>query len=230
MDGAMAATSQRDPFAPIEFIVTVLLGLILTLFALFIGIALVQEAMHGSTGVSIATIGDRDACALVRPGTVPYGTSGSQEGQSAEGVVGLRDGARQNARQVDVCLKNPTVGQKAASALGPVGDLVFGLGSLWMVRALIRTARQAGLFTPAVARRTRTLGWFVLVMSAAYPFVAGAGRGVVLAAAVDDVSWMRGLASPGISWIGIVVGLGVITFARIMERAIHLQEEVDATV
>src|SRR4051812_32967137 len=118
MDDVMAATSQRDPFAPIEFIVSVLLGLILTLLAVIIGVALVQEVMHGSTSVSIATVGDRDACALVEPGTVPYGTSGSQDGQAEEGVVGLRDAASQNVRQIDVCLGNPTVEQKAASALG----------------------------------------------------------------------------------------------------------------
>jgi Ni/Fe-hydrogenase subunit HybB-like protein len=108
--------------------------------------------------------------------------------------------------------------------------VVFAIGSLLLIRRVIRKARRVGLFTEATAARTRHLGWFLLVMTGLWPFVAAAGRGVVVAAAVRDESWTDQLLSPGISIALVVVSFGVLTFARILRRAVPLQDDVNATV
>jgi hypothetical protein len=224
MEAAVADRSTRDPFAPVEMIVSVLLGMGVIILLLVVGLGVVEKVASGHTNVSFATIGEREACATTSLAAVPY-SSGDVASLELADDTRLRP-----PHEAEVCLEHPTVWQKAASALAPVGDVVFGLGGLWLVRRVIRAARREGLFTACVARRTRVLGWFLLAMGGVWPFLAGAGRGVVVQAALPGVSWSHELWSPHISPFVVTVALGVITFARILERAVPLQAEVDATV
>jgi Protein of unknown function (DUF2975) len=219
----MTTRREPDPFAPVDGAVTILLNFVLVLLAITAVLAMVNLVRDGSSGLSFATIGEDRACAVVRNETVPAVTDVPQRGIR-------RDVASMHVEQVEVCLTDPTFWQRAASALEPVGSMVFGLGSLVLTRRTIRRARRGGLFTPEAARATRQLGWFLLVMTALWPFVAAAGRGVVVAAAVPGQSWAGQLIPPGGSIALVVVSFGVLTFARILRRAVPLQEEVDATV
>ena len=213
----------RDPFGPLETVVGAALGMVGVSLALVLVAAVVGLVSDADSRWSFATIGDPEACALVSNEAVPAATDVPQSD--------LRRGsARAIAEQVDVCLTRPTPVQKVASTLTPVGDVVFGVGALLLLRRSIRTARDDGLFGLRFAGRVRELGWFVLLMSLLWPFVAAAGRGVVLAAAVRDTSWTRTLYEPGISWGFVVVGVGVVTVARVLRRAVVLQEDVDETV
>ncbi|WP_028643401.1 DUF2975 domain-containing protein [Nocardioides sp. URHA0020] len=224
----MSKTS-RDPLAPIDIAVTALLALLAGGLALLAVIAIVDLAVHGSTDVRVLGIG-QPTCVTAESGDVPWGGSGAQE-PPAEGVVGLHtDVARQRATQAEVCLKDPTPMQQAAGSLATLGDIVFAVGGLLLVQRVVRTARRRGLFTEETADRTRQLGWFLLVMTLLWPVLAGAGTGVVLSAAVRDVSWRRGLLSADLSYTLLVVAIGVLTFARILRQAVPLQEEVDSTV
>ena len=145
--------------------------------------------------------------------------------------MGLRESiASSTTRAIEICLAHPNGFQKVAATLEPVGATVFGLVSLVLIRRTIVRARRDGHFSPATAARTRQLGWFVVLMTTAYPLAAAAGRGVVVSAAVREVSWTSQLAHPHISIALLVVGLGVITFGRILGRAASLQQEVDLTV
>jgi hypothetical protein len=128
------------------------------------------------------------------------------------------------------CLDDPTFWQKAASTLDPVGGAVLVIGGLVLTRRVIRGGRREGLFTEGTATRTRQLGWFLLMMTLAWPFVGAAGRGVVVQAAVPRESWIDSLAHPGVPGALVVVSLGILTVARVLRRAVPLQEEVDATI
>ena len=219
----MPPRRDPDPFAPIEGAVTVILNLFIALLLIFAFMSVFQIVTEGSSDVSIATIGDEDACALVDNEAVPASTDVPQRGMR-------RDIAHVHAEEVEVCITHPTTWQKVSSALGPVGDLVFGPMALWLTRRVIRGARREGLFTDGTARRTRELGWFLLVMTLGWPFVAAAGRGVVVDAAVRSRDWTFMLFHPGVPVALVVVSLGVLTIARVLRRAVPLQQEVDATI
>lgn len=219
-------TSRKRPsdlFGPIETVVSLLLYLFVVAALLFAALGVVEHFWDGQASVSIATIGEPNACAMVSNEAVPTATDVPQRGIR-------RDIGSARAEQIAVCIKNPTVFQKTASALEPVGDLVFAVGSLFLLRRAIREGRRCGPFTARFARRVRQLGWFMLVMSAAWPFLAAAGRGVVLEAVVPRRTWTYPLFEPGISVTIIVVSLGVLTTARLLQRAVALQEEADQTV
>jgi hypothetical protein len=207
----------------VETAATLLLHLLVGLTIVFAVIAAVQALTGNDVSVSIATVGDRQACALVPNEVVASATDVAQRGVR-------RDTATIHAEELEVCLEEPTVLQKAASALTPVGDLLFMVGALVLLRRVIRGGRTEGLFTVGTATRTRHLGYFLLFMTLVWPFVAAAGRAVVVTAAVPAAGWADMLSRPGMPIALALVALGVLTVARILRRAVVLQEEVDATV
>lgn len=226
---SMRSSKRRvDPFLPLEGIAFVLLYFILTMTVLVAGFGVVETIRTGSTNVSVATIGDRDACVTVDVGTMPR----TPELRGAD-----REGVSMRVEEVRLCLQDPTPTQKAAAVLKPLGDLVLVVVGLLLIRRAIRTGRRTRVFSLPFARQVQQLAWFVLASALAWPFVAAAGRGVVLEAAVRHRSWYDALSSPGISLGLVVAGLGLVTVARVLrravllqERALLLQEEVDETV
>lgn len=107
---------------------------------------------------------------------------------------------------------------------------MFGLGALVLIRRFIRTARRGGLFTQPTASAAGHLGWFLLLFAVLLPFAAAAGEGVVVAQAVRGTDWYEPLSGPDLSLVLVITALGVLTMARVLARAVPLQEEVDATV
>ena len=223
MEHTVKTKRVPDPFAPVEAVVSIGLGLFLGGLLVFVGIATVQLMTDGDTTVSVGAIGSDHACALVPNEVVPHATDVPQGDLR-------RDVGRVHAEEVELCLSDPSLGQRAASALTPVGDLIFVIGGLLLVRRVIRAGRRGGLFTDVMATRTRQLGWFLLVMTVVWPFVAAAGAGVVVEAAVRRGQWTDLLGHPSGSLGLVVVSFGILTVARILRRAVALQEEVDATI
>lgn len=212
-----------DPFGPLEAIVSIGLALLLCGALLTSVIAAVQLARDGETDISIGSLGTREACARVDATLVPSATE-VRDRDVRRGVASV------HARELRVCISDPTFWQKAASALVPVGGLIFTVGGLLLIRRVIRSGRRSGPFTLDVASRTRQLGWFMMAMSVVWPFVGAAGAGVVVEAAVRDGEWTSTLMRPDGSLGLVVVSLGILTVARVLRRAVILQEEVDATI
>ncbi|MCW2794453.1 MAG: hypothetical protein JWO76_3551 [Nocardioides sp.] len=228
----MTRVPLRDPLAPVDAVVTVLLSLFAFLMALFLVVAGVGLATHGSTNVSFAGIGSDSTCTVVDNdgGTVSSYSSSGTGIRPAEGIVGRNRDAQARTASWEVCLTDPTRWEQVAARVEPVGTVLFVLGSLLLIRRVIRIARRAGLFTAPTASRTRQLGWFLLVATVVGPFLAAAGRGVVLAGAVHGLHWYDELTPPHLPYALVVVALGVLTFSRILRTAVPLQEEVDATI
>ncbi|NYD40244.1 DUF2975 domain-containing protein [Nocardioides panaciterrulae] len=228
----MGQRPQRDPFGPVEVVVNWLLWLVVGGFLACLAVAALQVATGHSVSVSYATIGDDDSCVVAAGGSsVPIVYRSGPGYRPSEGVYGLRHSeASASSDTWRICLSDATWWQWSAARVEPVGQLAFVVVSLLLIRRTIWVARTAGMFTPETARRTRRLGWFVLAWSLTWPFLAAAGRGVVISAAVRHQSWVRELTHPHISLVLVVVGVGILTFARILRLAVPLQEEVDATV
>ena len=220
----MSTPAPHDPFGPLEGVVTLLLGVLLSVMALAAAVALVGLIRSGHTNVSFATVGDGQTCVSVSNET-PI-TSASEVRQ-----VGIsREKASMRVEQLDLCLKHPTPWQEALSTLRPVGDLIFALGGLMLVRRAIRTGRRHGVFTHEMADSVRRLGLFMIAMTLIWPLVAAAGEGVIIQDAVPGRSLVWGLLSPHIHVALVVVSAGVLSIARILRRGASLQEDVDATI
>jgi hypothetical protein len=69
-----------DPFAPVEGAVTLLLGFLVGVTLLFTVIVVAQLVRSGDSEVSIATIDEERACALVNNEQVPSATDLPQRG------------------------------------------------------------------------------------------------------------------------------------------------------
>lgn len=222
-----------DPFAPVEFVTAILLGITLTAMLVFAILAGVQVATAGRTSLSFAGIGSDSTCVTVpfsSPGIAAFDASGNGY-QRIEGISRFRSSeARYRADSWHICLKQPTPGQYWAARVEPVGQFAFGLGALVLIRRFMRTARRGGLFTQPTASTARHLGWFLLLFATLLPFAAAAGEGMVVSQAVSGVDWYDLLGRPDLSLVLVVTALGVLTMARVLARAVPLQEEVDATV
>jgi hypothetical protein len=198
-------------------------ALIAIVFALSIG-----ATVFGSG--SFVGIGDTDACAVVDTGTVGFGESDGPDGLDRTGVQGLGSGASAVPRTVEICNPKPSGGVKVASTIPGAGDLLLLLGALLLSSALIRVARREGLFTLAVAARSRRLGWFLLVGSFVVPVAQWAADGVVVRSAVDDVNWWGRWDFVDISWTLVLVSFGILTVSRVLRQAVALQDDADATI
>ncbi|MCW2749581.1 MAG: hypothetical protein JWR83_691 [Aeromicrobium sp.] len=230
---ASAREVAGDPLAPVEFITTVLLAFAIGLALLFAAVAGVQVVTSGHTSISVAEIGSGDTCVTVPFSNANMGTYNAfgNGNKRTEGITHFRNTvADYRADSWRICLKQPTLVEYWAARIDPVGRFVFTLGALLLIRRFIRTARQRGLFTQPTATATRHLGWFLLLFSTLAPFAAVAGSGLIVSEAVKGAHWYNGLWSPDLSLVLIVTALGVLTMARVLGRAVHLQEEVDATV
>jgi hypothetical protein len=209
--------------APLEFVVTLLSAIILASILVIIPIS-----VFGSG--SFLGLGDPDACTTTSENVV--GVQGTSSGDGAESSVvpGLHDDASAVPRQIGICERHPTAGVKAASAGERATGLLLLLGFLVLARVTIVAARRDGLFSRTTATRTRALGWYLVLGSLGAATVASLLSGVVVSSSVDDIGWTDGLRGFDMPWTLVVVGIGVITVARVLRQAVALQDDVDATI
>lgn len=221
---------ERDPFAPVENAAGVLFAMAAIAMLATVLVLALGAAGRGPS-MTIAGIGGPEVCVTTSPEEVPHTSGWDPPRPGGERIVGLRRGeADSRTSELEVCLTDATVPQRIAAALGPVGGLLLLLGMTWLVLRAAGAGRRRGLFTPELAARTRQLGWFLLAMALIHPLVAAAGEGIVLAAAIRGYSPLTALGHPDLSAGTVFVALGVLSFARILRRAVPLQEEVDTTV
>lgn len=213
---------RTDPLAPFEGAVTFLSAVLLLLVLVSVPLALFGSA-------SFVGLGDKEACAVVQPGVVPYGERDVQGNEDAAFIPGLHADARFSVHTLEVCDRSPGPLVKGLSVAGTAAPLVLLFGFLVLSRRLIRHARD-GMFTTAVAARTRALGWYLLVGCLLAEAIRALADGVVLHGAVRGVGWDVGLRRFDLPLTLIVVAAGIITVGRVLGQAVVLQADVDATI
>ncbi|MCY7396804.1 MAG: DUF2975 domain-containing protein [Nocardioides sp.] len=209
--------------APIEVAVSFALFLVVCISGLILAVGAVDLALTGSTSVSLAGVGDRPC---VEVDTWGVGAITAHESD----LVQLRTEASAVPRRWDLCLEDASTPQHAAATSIVLGPFLFGVGALLMIRRAVRVARRRGLFTDTTARVVPQLGLYLVLGAVGGSFAVAALRGAVVSAALDGVSWTKQLWAPDLPWILILVGVGVLSFARVLRSAVPLQAEVDATV
>lgn len=165
------------------------------------------------------------------PGRVPYGGSG--DGRAGDGPIGLREDVGWFPRQIEICDRDPSVGTLALgisrATLGPVGA-IGGLVLLWFV---VRRARRGGVFGDGIPKTLRLFAYYLLAWAA----ISWLWTGIVDAMLLGRMAGQTWLAfgsipfiSPHVPVVTLLIGLGLVTLARVMSEAVALREDSEATI
>ncbi|WP_345266548.1 hypothetical protein [Nocardioides nanhaiensis] len=221
----MLRIRQRDPFGALDAVVSVLFFFALASFAVFLALGLIGLLDGGRAQVHVAGLGDGETCLEVPNNNryVPF--TDTRRTPRAENA-----GISVTAEELRVCLDDATPTQEAAAAVAPVGSLVLGLGGLFLARRAIRAGRREGFSSLALANAVRLTGWFLVVMTIAWPVLAAVARQVALGPVGAESTWADILLEPPGHLGMAIMSLGVLTTAGLLRHAVRLQADVDATI
>jgi len=185
--------------------------------------------------------------ALTRSGTLLAGGS-SQPGpaplfcldtpqallpHAATGVshAGLAAGVRATWTNASLCTAHPTFGQALAYAVTLLPPDLLRLGALYLALRLARTAARDGVYTAQAARLVLILGWWLLAGEVVAALAEGLARINLLSHLVTwPVDWLHWPAPWSAWWPVAAIGLGMITFARVMRISAGMRADLEGTV
>ncbi len=163
-------------------------------------------------------------CLTTAPALLQHAGSGLSHPGLAPGVHATWDTA-------SVCTAHPTAGQALAFAvtLLPLG--LLKLGALYLAMRLARTAARDGVYTAQAARLVLILGWWLLAGGLVATVAEAFARVNLLSQLVTwHVDWSQWPAAWSVSWPVALIGLGLITFARIMRISAGMRADLEGTV
>lgn len=203
---------SRSPLEPVTSVVGCVTGLFIVVLLLSL---LVHQASWGN-GQVCSTVSPNDASLFSGPVSVP----------------GLAAGSKASLANVAICANHPSLGLRLAGlvAAWPYtilwGIFLFGLGNV------LKFASQPGkLYSAETAARLRRVGWLM----------TGGGLAASLIASTAKIFiFTRLVHYPGLGWFApwqidfsvwtLIIGLVLITVARIMRLGATMREELDVTV
>jgi hypothetical protein len=144
---------------------------------------------------------------------------------------GLAPGVRATWGTAFVCTVHPTVGQGLAFAatLLPIG--LLRLGAFYLAMRLTRAAARDGVYTAQAARLVLILGWWLLAGGLVATVAEAFARVNLLAQLVTwPVDWGQWPVAWSVSWPVVLIGLGLIIFARIMRVSAGMRADLEGTV
>jgi hypothetical protein len=219
--------TPKDALRPIEIVVAgILVGLTLLAASAVFGQIVLSTASFNTPGVRDL---DPVACVSVpNDGTLVTGIDPTHTPSSPDVLV-KRD-AFSEIDRVSVCQGNATIVARLEALSYRLMDRIVLVIVCALVLRLVWTARRRGLLTRSTARMTRSLGLALIACAVVGPLVAACLRWLFLRHVVTGADLGHSLLHPGFLWTAIVVGMGIITFARILRVAVQLQEEAELTV
>jgi hypothetical protein len=213
----MMATN-KDPLAPIEFVTTLVSAAIVLVLALT-----VPATIFGSG--SFLGIGESDVCVTTPMKGFPVTDAVGNDA----GIVGVRKGVDGLAETIRLCSGSAGGGARALQTLVIGSGFFFLLGFVLLMRWLLKSARR-GLFTAEVARRTLTLGWYLLVGELVRACCDAFGRAGILHQFVDHYSVGNAGMLFHASVATLIAGFGLITLGRVMGQTVPMREDIEATI
>jgi hypothetical protein len=145
--------------------------------------------------------------------------------------LGLSPGVRATWTTASVCTSHPTAGQALAFTvtLLPLG--LLRLGALYLAMRLARTAARDGVYTARAARLVLIMGWWLLAGGLVATLTEAFARLNLLGQLVTwNVDWGQWPVAWSVSWPVVFIGLGLITFARIMRISAGMRADLEGTV
>lgn len=214
-------TDRQKLTEPLGFVTALFGGLLLIVLAGGLVLFVAGKA-------SIGGFGDTTVC-VAQPNT----GYGGNDWTKYQGIVS-RPGASVSINgTLQACAVHPSTGQRVLSSLMSLPTAVIWAAVLFLLWRLMRAARRSGPFTVGVAAAMRRLGWLIIAGSA----VAGAVQGF----ATDQLlnSLLRAPSSSGdaitqaihgVLPVPLLVGVALLTFARIVRLGAAMDDEIKATV
>jgi hypothetical protein len=214
-----AAAERRRATEPLATITLTLVGL---MFALLLLGVVASILGHGSVG----GFGDAQVCATNSRTVVSNGHPPSL-------AHSVRPGAYLSlSSPVQVCADHPGAGQRVLYTLTQLPSALVWVVALLLLWRLMRVAARRGPLAIEVAAAMRFLGWFVLIGSVAAILLQGLANQLLLDTMVvheSDVAGIVGALLHGLP-IPVLVGAGLLTFARIIRIGAALDEEIKGTI
>ncbi|MFD8197457.1 DUF2975 domain-containing protein [Streptomyces wuyuanensis] len=150
---------------------------------------------------------------------------------AADALFGTRPGAQVTAIP-QYCAENPSGYQRFLGLLTDVPSLILLICGLLVLNRLLRSAAQDGVYTQQTAARLRLLGWLLLIGSLVAELAQAVAQAALLATLTKDVAFspdtvVNTMTAP---YLAMLTGLGLLTFARIMNVGAAMREDLEGTV
>jgi hypothetical protein len=213
--------TPKDPLRPIEFLTSVVGGFI----GILLAIGLIATVFGSG---SMLGFGEHAVCVTAPGGTLDVNASVRRPPSRL-----MRDapvpprGVTLSVDRISGCTVQPTVAQRLWSSTTQWPTFLYAVGLWALLWRLVRGARREGIHTGTVSRRTRFLGWYVVVGSLAAALVESVATSVLrneLLGTHSFTFWWGGFA------VAVFAGVGLVTMGRILDQSAAMQREIDATV
>jgi hypothetical protein len=207
-----ATQAARDPLEPIATAVAWLTTLLVALLLLSL---LVRQASWGN-GPVCASVSPNDASIFSGPVSVP----------------GVAPGGHATLGSVNICASSPTAALRLAGLLAAWPYTIVWLAFLVGLRRLLRSAsRPGGLYSPFTAARLRALGWLLIIGGLAASIIESAAKITIFTSVVryPGLGWFEP-AQVNFSFTTLIIGLALVTAARVMGQGVTMREELDVTI
>ncbi len=130
-----------------------------------------------------------------------------------------------------MCAAHPSFRQALAAAITLLPIDLLRLGALYLAVRLARAAARDGVYTAQAARLLLILGWWLLAGGLAATVAEAFARLNLLSQLVTGhVDWGQWPVAWSVSWPVAWIGLGLITFARIMRTGAGMRADLEGTV
>ena len=144
---------------------------------------------------------------------------------------GLSPDVRATWNTANLCAAHPTLRQALADTITLLPTDLLRLGALYLAMRLARAAARDGVYTAQVARLLLILGWWLLAVGLVATVTEAFARMNLLSQLVTwNVDWGQWPVAWSVSWPVAWIGLGLITFARIMRIGAGMRAELEGTV
>jgi Protein of unknown function (DUF2975) len=151
--------------------------------------------------------------------------------QSGDNVVlGAEPDVRSGTSMVRMCDDSPTLGQRSLGTLSLLPSFLVFVGSLLLAARLIRGATRTGIFTQAVARRLRTLGWFVLAGELLASLLETQATNWLTSTMMTDRNNTFWFDEESIPVMAMFLGAVLISMGRITQISTTMREDLEGTV
>jgi hypothetical protein len=189
------------------------------LTALFVLVMLLSMLVHQATwgnGPVCTSVSPNDASIFSGPVSLP----------------GLAPGSTASLGSATICANHPGSSLRLAGLLAVWPYTVLWGAFLFRLNGLLKAASEPrGLYSPLTAARLRGLGWLM---------VGGGLAAGIIESAAKIVIFTRLVHYPGLGWfepfqlnfsfLTLIIGLALLTLARVMRIGVMMREELDVTV
>ncbi|MGH3152137.1 MAG: hypothetical protein ACRDOB_15625 [Streptosporangiaceae bacterium] len=219
-------TATRKPRSPLELLATVVTWVFW--LAVAATAATLIRALTGQGPLFGAHIGGPSPTLT---GVCLNASSALLHAASGLGHSGLSAGVRATWNAAIVCAAHPTIGQALAAGVTVLPINLLRLGALYLAMRLARAAARDGVYTVQAARLLLILGWWLLAGGLVATMAEAFARLNLLSELVTwPVDWGQWPVAWSVSWPVAWIGLGLITFARIMRISAGMRADLEGTV